>query len=494
MNYVIHIIFTALSFFIVLCTTPKQFSFKITYTMTHNMHRRTFIKNTSLVGLSLGLSINHLNAFTLSMDKVRVGLIGVGLRGQEHVRLMAQRDDVEIVAMADPDKSMMATSQEIIAKAGKKKAIEYANGNYDYKNLLNRKDIDAVIIATPWEWHAPQTIDAIHAGKIPGVEVCGAIKLQDCWDIVNASEKAGIPVMVLENVCYRRDVMSVLNMVRNGLFGEILHLQGGYEHDLRGVKFNDGITPYNSGVEFGEKAMSEAKWRTLHSLKRNGELYPTHGLGPVATMIDINRGNRLTKLSSVATKSRGLHKYIVEHPKGGENHPNAKVKFKLGDIVTTQIQTANGETIVLTHDTNSPRPYNLGFRVQGTSGLWQDTHAGEWNAGMVYIEGKSKPHQWDNSEKWLKEYDHPLWKKYEKDAEGAGHGGMDWFVDNAFIESIKRKTEFPLDVYDLATWYAITPLSEKSIAEGGSLQVIPDFTKGKWQTRKPIFCIGQYDY
>ena len=170
------------------------------------------------------------------------------------------------------------------------------------------------------------------------------------------------------------------------------------------------------------------------------------------------------------------------------------MNFKLGDIVTTQIQTANEETIVLTHDTSSPRPYNLGFRVQGTNGLWQDTHAGEFNAGMIYVEGKSKPHSWENSESYMKQYDHPLWKKYEKEAEGAGHGGMDWFVDNAFIECIKRKTEFPLDVYDLATWYSITPLSEKSIAEGGTLQFIPDFTKGKWQNRKPIFCIGQEEY
>ncbi|MBS1626227.1 MAG: Gfo/Idh/MocA family oxidoreductase, partial [Bacteroidetes bacterium] len=429
-----------------------------------------------------------------STNKVRVGMIGVGLRGQEHVRIMAGREDVEIIAMADPDKGMMATSQSIIAKAGKNKAIEFTNGNYDYKNLLKREDIDAVIIATPWEWHIPQAIDAMSAGKIPGVEVCGAIHLQDCWDIVNKSEQTKIPVMMLENVCYRRDVMAVLNMVRKGMFGELLHLQGGYEHDLRGVKLNDGVTPYNSGVEFGAKGYSEAKWRTLHSVNRNGELYPTHGLGPAAVMIDVNRGNRLTKLSSIATKARGLHRYIVNHPKGGPNHPNAKVKFKLGDIVTTQIQTANQETIVLTHDTSSPRPYNLGFRVQGTNGIWQDNHAGEFNAGLIYFEDKSKPHTWENTEKYMKEYDHPLWLKYEHQAEGAGHGGMDWFVDNAFIECVKRKAPFPLDVYDLATWYAITPLSEKSIAEGGTLQNIPDFTKGKWQTRKPIFCVGEVDY
>ncbi|MFM8838623.1 MAG: gfo/Idh/MocA family oxidoreductase, partial [Bacteroidota bacterium] len=281
------------------------------------------------------------------------------------------------------------------------------------------------------------------------------------------------------------------NMVRQGVFGEFHHLQGGYENDLRGVKFNDGPTPYNSGVEFGEKGYSEARWRTQHSVNRNGDLYPTHGLGPVAMMIDVNRGNLLTRLSSVATKARGLHQYIVKHPKGGSNHPNASVKFKLGDIVNTQIQTANGETILLTHDTNSPRPYNLGFRVQGTEGIWQDQHAGQFNAGLIYIEGKSaKAHAWENPEKWLREYDHPLWKKFESQAAGTGHGGMDFFVDNAFIECIKRNAPFPIDVYDMATWYAITPLSEKSIAEGGQVQFIPDFTRGKWKTRQPDFCLG----
>ena len=207
-------------------------------------------------------------------------------------------------------------------------------------------------------------------------------------------------------------------------------------------------------------------------------------------MIDANRGNVLTRLSSVASKARGLHKYIVNHPQGGENHPNAKLNFKLGDIVTTQIQTHNGETILLTHDTNSPRPYNLGFRVQGTQGLWQDFSSGAFNAGHIYIEGVSKKnHVWENPEPYLKEHDHPLWKRFENDAVGSGHGGMDFFVENAFIECIKREVPFPLDVYDLATWYAITPLSEKSIAEHGQVQDIPDFTRGKWKNRKPNFAM-----
>jgi len=282
--------------------------------------------------------------------------------------------------------------------------------------------------------------------------------------------------------------MSVLNMVRQGLFGEVVHAQGGYEHDLRGVLFNDGQSAYNSGVEFGAKGYSEAKWRTNHYVNRNGELYPTHGLGPVATMLNINRGNRLVRLSSFSSKSRGLHDYVIAHEKGGAAHPSAAVQFKQGDVVTTNIQCANGETILLTHDTSLQRPYNLGFRVQGTQGLWQDFGWGDADQGFVYFEKEMKhSHRWENSKAWIEKYDHPLWKRFSKEAETAGHGGMDFFVLNSFIECIKRNEPFPLDVYDLATWYAITPLSEQSVASDGQMIEIPDFTKGRWQERSAIF-------
>jgi predicted dehydrogenase len=329
------------------------------------------------------------------------------------------------------------------------------------------------------------------AGKIVGMEVGGAMKLEDCWAYVKTSEQTGMPIMPLENVCYRRDVMAILNMVRQGLFGEIVHAQGGYEHDLRGVLFNDGNSAYNSGVEFGEKGFSEAAWRTYHYVNRNGELYPTHGLGPVATMLDLNRGNRLVRLSSFASKSRGLHEYVVNHPKGGAAHPNAAVEFKQGDVVTTHLQCANGETIILTHDTSLQRPYNLGFRVQGTKGIWQDFGWGDPEQGHIYFEAQMKhSHRWDNTKSWLEQYDHPLWKANAAAAESSGHGGMDYFVDNAFIECIKQNQAFPLDVYDLAAWYAITPLSEKSVAANGAPQEIPDFTKGAWKTRQPIFALN----
>ncbi len=462
--------------------------------MPNAFNRRNFIRSTALAGSALALS-NSIKGFSSKKkDKVRIGIIGVGLRSHEHMGNFLQRDDVEITAIADPQQRSIDEALKVFTEYKRPIPAIYKNGDHDYKNLLKRDDVDAVVICTPWEWHSIQAIDAMNAGKIVGAEVCGAVKLHECWDVVNTSERTRIPVMMMENVCYRRDVMAVLNMVRKGMFGELLHGQGGYEHDLRGVLFNDGKTAYNSGVEFGRHAYSEAQWRTEHNLKRNGELYPTHGLGPVAVMMDINRGNRMTKLSSIATKARGLHKYIVEHPKGGANHPNAKLNFKCGDIVNTQIQCSNGETILLTHDVSSPRPYNLGFRVQGTEGIWQDYGSGGNKQGFIYFEKEMKhSHRWDNTEKWLTDHDHPLWKKYGSLAEGAGHGGMDFFVDHAFIECIKRNAPFPMDVYDYASWYAITPLSEKSILEGGQVQDIPDFTRGKYKTRKPIFCFGD-DY
>jgi hypothetical protein len=260
-------------------------------------------------------------------------------------------------------------------------------------------------------------------------------------------------------------------------------MQAGYQHDLRKVKFNNGKDSQGGGVEFGEKAFSEARWRTNHSVFRNGDLYPTHGIGPVAQMLNINHGNRFVSLSSFATKSRGLHDYIVKN--GGANHPNAKVEFKLGDVVTTSIRCSNGETILLQHDTSLPRPYSLGFRVQGTKGLWMDVNK------SLYIEGVSqKNDDWEDAKPYIDKYDHPLWVRWSKETEGAGHGGMDFFVLHAFIESVKRKTATPMDVYDAAAWSAITPLSEMSIQLGNETVDFPDFTSGQWMYKKNNFAIG----
>ncbi|MDB5232471.1 MAG: Gfo/Idh/MocA family oxidoreductase [Chitinophagaceae bacterium] len=448
------------------------------------MNRKEFLKSSGLAAAALTVGPSLQLFANSKLDKVRVAMIGVGLRGQEHLKLLLRRNDAEVIAFADVDDRMLTSAKEIVNTGGKKMPEIYTGDKDAWKRMLDKIKPDAIVIATPWELHNPMILYAISKGiKYIATEVILGITLQDHWNVVHAAEKNNAHVMMLENVCYRRDVMAILNMVRQGLFGELIHLQAGYQHDLREVKFNDGIHPYDHGVEFGEKGFSEAKWRTNHSVHRNGDLYPTHGVGPVAHYININRGNRFTALTSYATKSRGLHNHIVKQ--GGADHPNAKVKFKLGDVVTTMIQCANGETVLLQHDTNLPRPYSLGFRVQGTEGLWMDVNS------SVYIQDKSaKAHQWDNAKSWLDQYDHPLWKRWSSDTEGAGHGGMDFFVMHGFIESVKRNIATPMDVYDAAAWSAITPLSEQSIASNHAAVDFPDFTNGKWLTRKPVFSLG----
>lgn len=442
--------------------------------------RRNFIKKSAIAGAgitmvpNLSFGISH----GLNNDKLKVGLIGVGLRGTNHLNNVLRRDDVLVTAICDIDPARISIALEKIDKSGQKKPAVFGSSDYDYRNLLDLKDVDAVIIATPWLWHTRMAVDSMNAGKYTGLEVSAANTLEECWDLVNTHERSGTHLMILENVNYRRDVLAVLNMVKQNVFGELVHFRCGYQHDLRFVKLNDGKTAYGKGVEFGEKGISESVWRTQHSLLRNADVYPTHGVGPIAAMCDINRGNRFSSLTSNASKGIGLHDYIVKN--GGEDHPNAKLKFKQGDVITTTIETANGETIIVTHDCNLPRPYSLGFRVQGSNGLW------EKDGDRIYIEGQSKkPHRWDDSKEWLEKYDHPLWKKYGELATGAGHGGMDFFVINSFVESAKLNIAPPMDAYDAAAWSAITPLSELSIENNGEPQDFPDFTRGNWIKRNP---------
>lgn len=445
------------------------------------MNRREFLMTSASAGVLLAFGGS---AFGKSRERLRVGLIGTGLRGQVHLDELLKRDDVNVAAICDIEKFMLDTALKQFEKAGKRKPRIYTGSDEAWREMIAKARLDAVIIATPWEWHAPQAIAAMKAKVAVGCEVVAGITLEDHWQVLRVQQETGTPYMLLENVCYRRDVLATLNMVRQGLFGELVHLEGGYEHDLRAVKLNSGVPgkPYGGGVEFGDKGWSEAKWRTPHSVRRNGDLYPSHGIGPCAMWADIHRGNRFTRITSYASKSRGLHDYIVDQ--AGNDHPNAKVKFALGDIVTSQLACANGETVLLTLDTSLPRPYSLGFRVQGTEGLWMDVNE------SIYLEGKSpNSHKWEPAQPWLDKYDHPLWKKYAAAAEGAGHGGMDFFVMHAFIEALKRNEPMPIDIYDAVAWSAITPLAEQSIAEDNRTLDFPDFTEGKWKERKRIFAL-----
>lgn len=463
-----------------------------------NNSRRDFIKKTVISGVGVvgaGIAGNAMDidrtpesvpgsTVKPEITTVKAGFIGVGSRGRSHLNDTMALHGIEIAAICDISEQSLQAALKMISDRGRNNPVVYTGSEVAFKDMLAKEKLDAVIIATPWEWHVPMSVASMKAG-IPytAVEVSAANTLEECWDLVNAHEETGRQLMILENVCYRRDVMAVLNMVRTGLFGELIHCRCGYEHDLRAVKFNNGEKySYEAGdtLKMGKEAHAEAQWRGLHSIRRNGDLYPTHGIGPVANHLDINRGNRFLTLSAMASKSRGLKAFIREN--GGKDHPYDDINFNLGDIVTSMIKCANGETIIVTHDTNLPRPYSLGFRVEGTRGLWYN------DGNTIYVEGKSKnPHQWDDSAEWIKQYDHKLWREHGQAAEGGGHGGMDYIMLHDFFDAVKNHTEVPLDAYDAAAWSAISALSEMSVARGGALVDFPDFSRGRWILRKPFF-------
>lgn len=443
------------------------------------MDRRQFVLAAAGAGLVPAFPATARKA----KDKLKIGIIGVGMRGQVHLEELMRRDDVVIEAICDIDLFMIDRALKAVSDAKRPKPNVYSGSKEAWREMLEKAGLDAVFIVTPWEWHAPQAIAAMKAKVAVACEVVAGITLDDHWAVLRAQIETGTPYMLLENVCYRRDVLAALNMARQGVFGEIIHLEGGYQHDLRDVKFNAGIPgkAYGGGVEFGDKGWSEAKWRTQHSIDRNGDLYPSHGIGPCAMQANINRGNRFERITSYASKARGLSDYVKNK---SPRHANRQVKFKLGDVVQTQIACAGGETILLSHDTSLPRPYSLGFRVQGTKGIWMDVNE------SIYIEGQTKEaDEWETARPWLDRYDHPLWKKYGPKAEDSGHGGMDFFVVHAFIEALKRNEPMPIDIYDAVTWSAISPLSEMSITQGSRTLAFPDFSGGKWQHRKPLFAL-----
>ncbi len=397
--------------------------------------------------------------------KVRFGVIGLGGRGRGQLETLLQMEDVEIPVVCDiyPDRAEQGA--ELVEKArGVRPDVAL-----DDREVTCRKDIEGVFIFSNWETHIRIALDAIDNGIRPAMEVGGANSVEECWELVRMSEKKGVPVMLLENCCYGKEEMTLLRMVRDGLFGELVHVQGGYEHDLRDEIGNGDINRH---------------YRQRHFLNRNAELYPTHELGPIARYLNINRGNRMVSLVSVASKAAGLHTWLQEHR---ADTPLTNAPVHEGDIVNTIITCANGETILLTHDCTLPRPYSRGGRIQGTRGIWMEDNR------SIYIDGRSPAdptywtHRWESDAAYMAEYEHPLWKEYEEFGLRGGHGGMDYLVLRAYVESVQNHTEPPIDVYDTAAWMAITALSEHSIAAGSQSVPIPDFTNGRWICpRKPV--------
>ncbi len=396
--------------------------------------------------------------------KIKIGMIGLGARGIGLLQpVFLQHPDVRIEAVCDVYQDRCESATKIIQENGQ----ECPKITNNYKEILAMKEIDAVILCTSWDNHVKIAIEAMEAGKYVGCEVGGAYSIQECWKLVEAYERTNMPVMMLENCVYGRTEMMIAHMVELGVFGEIVHCEGGYKHDLR-----DEVT-------FGKE---NRHYRLRNYIHRNTENYPTHELGPIARILHINHGNRMLSLTSMASKAAGLKNFIKENKEADSEL--LRTEFHQADVVNTIIKCANGETILLTLDTTLPRYYSRGFTIQGTKGMYCEENDSIFIDGQEYTKDhfEWKKH-WGNAQEYIEQYEHPLWKRYLKEGVKQGHGGMDWLVFCDFVESVKNKTQTPIDVYDMAAWMSISALSEQSITLGGQPVAIPDFTNGAWMSR-----------
>jgi predicted dehydrogenase len=456
--------------------------------MTKESNRRQFLKTSTTVGLGAALGGIRLTASASPrpseglgsqpksdaaneinlppIEKVRIGIIGMGGRGNGLLsNFLNMKDDVEIRAVCDIYPKRAEAAQKRVVRANLAEPDIYSGDEDVWKKLVDRDDIDAVIITTYWEWHTPMAVHAMKAGKYAGVEVPAAYTLEECWELVNTSEQTGIPCMMLENWSFRSDNLAVLNMIRKGLFGEIVHCHCAHSHDCIDHWFFDSRT----GMD---------RWPAKYLVEHNRDQYPTHQLGPVISWMDINCGDCFDYVTSTSTAAVGINDHFAG--KFGPDHPNAKRKFAQGDIVTTVVRTKKGKSIVINYDMQLPRPYDNRWLIQGTRGLYNEQR------DAVYIEGRSpKYHEWEPFPPYHEKYRH-AWTR--KPALG-GHGGTDIRELKLFVQAVKNRTQTPIDVYDSVIMCVHGPLSELSIAKGSVPVKVPDFTRGKWRTRKPRFAL-----
>lgn len=395
--------------------------------------------------------------------KLKVGLIGMGGRGIGMVKgVFLKINTTEVTAVCDlyPDRAEQG-AKLISDKFGTNPMV-----TTNYMDVINNDDVEAVIIMSAWESHVEIALASMRAGKPVAVEVGCAYALEECWDLVKTYEETKTPIMMLENCCYGEKELMILNMVRKGLFGEIVHCKGGYQHDLR------------SEIADGEK---NRHYRLRNYLNRNCHNYPTHEIGPISRILNINYGNRMVSLNSIASKAVGLKDFINTQRSDNEKLVNAKVEQ--GDVITTVIKCAHGETITLTLNTTLPRYYCRGLEVCGTGGIYS------MEANAIFLDGPHTEEEEfsipkDSADTYAAEHQHPIWDKYKKEGMIGYHGGMDGLVVSAFVDAVLNNTPMPIDVYDIATWMSISVLSEQSILKGGAPVEFPDYTKGAWTTRE----------
>jgi predicted dehydrogenase len=391
-------------------------------------------------------------------ERVRLGIIGVGGRGSSLLRDLLAVENVEIKAICDLLPEKVTRAQKAVADAGQPEPKGFSKGEWDFKNLA-QLDLDIVYIATPWNWHVPMAVSAMKNGKHAAVEVPACTTLEEGWELVNTSESTRKHCMILENCCYGATELTVLAMVKDGVFGQVTHAEAAYLHDLR------SILTANEG---------EGLWRRFPHMKRNGNLYPTHGLGPVAHYLDIHRGDRFDYMVSVSSPEASLSEYVkANFP---ETDPKRREKYVCGDMNTSIIKTEEGRTILLQHDVVNPRPYSRLNAISGTKGAFADYPP------RVFVDGE-KGEDWQTMAAFQEKYEHPLWKTTgEMARKTGGHGGMDYVMNYRLMDCLKRGLPPDINVYDAAAWSAPTPLSEASVAAHGAPQKFPDFTRAHWNS------------
>jgi hypothetical protein len=392
-------------------------------------------------------------------EVVRVGIVGTGLRGRSVLHEWLGIENVRVTALCDIVPGKAAQALDMIRKAGQDHPVaSIVQGERGFEELVRRDDVDLVYTATPWEWHVPVCLAAMEHGKHAATEVPAAYTIDDCWALVNASERARRHCMMLENCCYGYNELLVLNMVRAGLFGALKHGGAAYNHDLRAILFEN---------------RDEGLWRRAHHTRRNANLYPTHGLGPVALYMDIERGDRFEYMVSMSTPEMGLSEWRAAHPDA--ERPKSGERYVAGDLNSSLIRTAKGRTIRLEHDVASPRPYSRINSIQGAKGIFEDYPA------RIYLDGMEPAHQWRELDAFRREHEHELWRSLGERARSGGHGGMDYVMAWRLVHCMREGLVPDMDVYDAASWSAPGPLSEASVKKGSAPVRFPDFTRGRWR-------------
>lgn len=434
-------------------------------------NRRQFLHAGKLLASMKSEAESNLKALaggTSLLKPMRMGFVGIGGRGTYHLTTCLNFAGVEVKALCDINPDYLYRAKRYVEEAGQPSPALYDRGPTDWLRLCERPDLDMVVTATPWQFHAPICVAAMKNGKHAATEVPAALTLEECWELVETSEKTGKHTIMLEQVNYASDVLRLLNMAQNGVFGDLLHAEGGYVHDLRLVKTDP----------------EEEPWRMQFDFDHNCNLYPTHPIGPIAWWFNINRGDRFETIVSMSSKSGSNRRWVERYY--GPRHPYAAMPQAQGDSNTSLISTARGKTVTLHYDTNTPHPHTDELRLQGSKGIWSS------NLNKLYIEGRSaEPHQWEDFGDKYKEFDHPLFETIDvsKLKAGRGHGGhrpdtpLMWL---RYFMAIENGVQPDMPVTDAATWSAIVPLSGRSVAARSSPVDFPDFTRGRWKTTPPV--------